>query len=144
MGARGIFREQQCEAFVPLHPEFQEITGMDLKVCWSMSRESWSCRNKSSPSKPVLQWQMELCLSLILLFCLITVADVCLFVFLKKAPLTKSCCSPSASPGGCLQNHIIMYHHMILHAGCRPCAAHDVATTTWQREYHIKKERNGA
>lgn len=37
MEARCIFREQQCEVFVPLHPEFQEMTGMDLKVSWSVT-----------------------------------------------------------------------------------------------------------
>lgn len=47
-----------------------------------------------------------------------------------KAPLTKGDVPQQHSPGGCLQNHIIMYHLMVLHGGCRPCAAHDIATTT--------------
>lgn len=75
-GVRGIFREQQHKAFVPLNCEIWEMALINLKVSSSESSASWSCSNKSSVYKLVLYCEMESCVSFTLLFCHVAVANV--------------------------------------------------------------------
>lgn len=76
MGVRGIFREQQYEAFIPLHWEIWEMASINLKISGSELYASWSCSNKSSVYILVLYCEMESCVSLTLLFCHVAVANV--------------------------------------------------------------------